>query len=186
MPFGTISGNQHHGCRERVRAQNAWYSKLELLIWTISASTLCSVSTYITTVVVNNTVFSSDIISITCIDPLPNICLMEDLASITFVNTNVNPVFAVALWICCGPGGGGPVYKLPGCRRDSGSGGLLLQWVRWRLLWEDPQGEQTERLGPQHPVRSVIVFRSWTVHQKWNIICKKYSSIHPTIINYWK
>lgn len=64
---------------------------------------------------------------------------------------------AVALWVRRQSGEGGPVCRIPVCGSDSSTGGVLLQWLRWRLLWENPEGEQTERLGPQHPAGFVFI-----------------------------
>lgn len=66
-------------------------------------------------------------------------------------------MFTVAFWFRSGHEEGGPLCRLPVCRRSSSSGGMLLQRVCWCLLWEDPQGEQTERLGPQHPAGLVFI-----------------------------
>lgn len=75
----------------------------------------------------------------------------------------------MALWVPSGLGEGGPLRGLPVCRRDGGSGGVLLQRVRRCLLWEDLKGEQTERLGPQHPARSVFKDQSIHSSQSWTI-----------------
>lgn len=75
-------------------------------------------------------------------------------------NLPISLVPAVALWVCFGLGEGDPVCRFPVCRSDCSSGGVLLQWVCWCLFWEDPEGEQTECLGPQHPARSVFINQS--------------------------
>lgn len=56
----------------------------------------------------------------------------------------------MALRHCCRTREGGRVCRLPVCRFDSGPGGLLLQRLRGRLLWEDPEGKQAECVGPKH------------------------------------
>lgn len=61
----------------------------------------------------------------------------------------------MAHWIS--PREGGRLRGLPVRWRGSRSGGMLLQRLCWGLLWEDPEGEQTERLGPQHPAGSVLI-----------------------------
>lgn len=65
-------------------------------------------------------------------------------------------LLTVALRVCGGPREGGPLRRLPVRRGHGGPGGVLLQRLCRRLLWEDSEGEQTERVGPQHPARSVV------------------------------
>lgn len=66
-------------------------------------------------------------------------------------------VLAVALWLCLREGG--PVCWLPVRRPRRSAGGVLLQRLRWCLLWEDLEREQTERVGPQHPAGLVSITR---------------------------